>query len=268
MANYHGKLYDSLIANCSGGGSGFGCGYYQTGSDAVIAGTSITNCYGYHSTLTGVAAYLEGGLMDRCTIVSNRIGGSSSSGSQDALYVTDTTVRNTLVAQNRQAHKNCARAGVQAAAGAILENCTLVANQAYKALAADVAGGLYFAFSKAVTVRNNIVYGNTCDQGATAAEYAGYSADYVTAANNCVPTRFPSIAFGSACVEADADQPLFVALADGDYRLLRNSVCRDKGVYQEWMTGATDLAGHKRKVGTVDIGCYECGSFATVIMLQ
>ena len=261
-------ILDSCIANCSGGGSGFGCGYYQTGSDAVIACTSITNCYGYHSTLSGVGAYLEGGLMDRCTIVSNRIGGSSSSGSQDALYATDTTVRNTLVAQNRQDHKNCARAGVQAAANAILENCTIVSNQAYKALAVDVAGGLYFASAKVVTARNNIVYGNTCDQGATAAEYAGYRADYVTAANNCVPTRSPSIAFGSACVEADAGQPLFVAFADGDYRLARNSVCRDKGVDQEWMTGATDLAGHKRKVGTVDIGCYECGSFATVIMLR
>lgn len=113
VANYHGKLYDSLIANCSGGGSGFGGGYYQTGSDAVIAGTSITNCYGSHSSLTGVGAYLEGGLMDRCTIVSNRLSGASTTGCQDALYVTGATVRNTLVAHNRQTNKNCARAGMR-----------------------------------------------------------------------------------------------------------------------------------------------------------
>ena len=44
----------------------------------------------------------------------------------------------------------------------------------------------------------------------------------------------------------------------GDYRLLPSSPCIDKGINQDWMLDATDLAGNPRILnGTVDMGAYE-----------
>lgn len=44
----------------------------------------------------------------------------------------------------------------------------------------------------------------------------------------------------------------------GDFTLLPNSLCRNAGMLEEWMEGATDLAGGPRVSGRgVDMGCYE-----------
>ena len=44
----------------------------------------------------------------------------------------------------------------------------------------------------------------------------------------------------------------------GDFTLLPNSPCRNAGMLEEWMEGATDLAGGPRVSGRgVDMGCYE-----------
>ena len=49
--------------------------------------------------------------------------------------------------------------------------------------------------------------------------------------------------------------------ANPDYRLRSDSVCINAGLNQDWMIGATDLAGHPRiafiRGENVDIGAYE-----------
>ena len=53
-------------------------------------------------------------------------------------------------------------------------------------------------------------------------------------------------------------EPQFVNAAAGDYRLLPSSPCIDRGINQDWMVDATDLAGNPRILnGTVDMGAYE-----------
>ncbi len=59
----------------------------------------------------------------------------------------------------------------------------------------------------------------------------------------------------NGCVNAN---PLFADVANGDFSLQPSSPCRNVGVLEDWMTGATDLAGSKRVSGrSVDMGCYE-----------
>lgn len=55
-----------------------------------------------------------------------------------------------------------------------------------------------------------------------------------------------------------ANDPLFVSRANGDFHLLSNSPCINKGTNMDWMIGATDLDGNSRvQGGIVDMGAYE-----------
>jgi hypothetical protein len=59
----------------------------------------------------------------------------------------------------------------------------------------------------------------------------------------------------NGCVNAD---PLFTDADHGDFTLLPSSPCRNTGLLEAWMEGATDLAGSPRVSGKgVDMGCYE-----------
>jgi hypothetical protein len=113
-----------------------------------------------------------------------------------------------------------------------LKNCTLSGNTA----------GSYGGGVQEATLYNCIVYYNNCGTGP----------DYY------------SCTFGYSCTTSDPGgsgnitvAPQFANAAGGDYRLLSNSPCIDKGANAQ-AAGATDLDGNARIVnGTVDMGAYE-----------
>lgn len=75
---------------------------------------------------------------------------------------------------------------------------------------------------------------------------------------------------GQQDVHSIALDPLFMAPAQGDYRLLADSPCVDAGVGSYWMTGARDARGAMRVAGAnVDIGAFEVNvRFALRMLLQ
>ena len=69
--------------------------------------------------------------------------------------------------------------------------------------------------------------------------------------------RAGSIDLGSNCV--DGEKVGFKGADAGDFRIDAFSSCRNKGLFLDWMDGATDLDGNPRIFGKApDIGCYEC----------
>lgn len=268
--NRSGLVVDSIIRDTEGGGKE-GCGYHQAGTNPQILNTTITGCQGYHNSSCGAGGYLEAGLMDRCQVTNNLCSGSSTGkGVYGTLCVNAATIRNTVIAENKANNKANMFCGVRLGSGAVMDNCTVVSNAAQAASADGVAGGVAFVASAAVTIRNTVIFGNTCNNYAkdpTPCDYINYSAS-VTAANNAVAKLEPSIAFGDSCLEVTNAPALFRNAAAGDYRLTSRSELRDKGTKIEWMEGAHDLAGNTRLFGLPDIGCYEYASFTTFLMVK
>ena len=126
-------------------------------------------------------------------------------------------------------------AGVVCSAGGWVESCTVSGNSAPQGGGVLCAGG--------GTVRNTILYFN---QGGNWSDVlTGMSYLYCCT----TPTR------GTACVTAD---PAFAWRLTRDCRLRNTSPCIGKGTFQSWMTGATDVFGKPRIIGTdVDIGAHE-----------
>ena len=127
----------------------------------------------------------------------------------------------------------------------LVVNCTIVDNTA------SVSGGGVFSriAPTLVTLHNSIVFGNspgqvvTVNGGVTIAEY------------NDIESGHP----GTGNINAD---PLFVDLANGDYRLLRGSPCIDAGDNTCVPAGiTTDLDANPRfadDLATTDTGNGEC----------
>ncbi len=129
-------------------------------------------------------------------------------------------------------------------AGASIENCTIVSN-----FASGI--GAVTANSNNYQVVNTISYFNV-----GAAMYPG-SNGVLNVSNSCV-TSTNYVTSGAGNI---TNNPLFMNVAGGNYRLIKTSPCVNAGVNQAWMMGALDLDGALRispKVGgTVDIGAYE-----------
>ena len=63
--------------------------------------------------------------------------------------------------------------------------------------------------------------------------------------------------------------PAFKDRAAFNYTVRADSKTVDAGLNQDWMSGATDLAGNPRiKRATVDIGCYECVAAGLSILVR
>ena len=225
-------------------------GYYtgeQSGGGVLCESASavISNC-----VLTGNSAVVAGGgvafgTLSDCALIKNeaRDGGGAFSAMLDRCIVRNNTAQtgggiyectlnNCLVVSNTGPYL----AG--GAYGGTLNNCTVVGNTGIGAF------GYYWGHSGTLcTLSNTIVYYNTPEN---LNGFAGlYSMNY-----SCSTPAW----YGSGNI---TNEPMFVNLAAGDFRLQPNSPCVDTGI-NNYVMGATDFDGAPRIRGSaVDMGAYE-----------
>ncbi len=254
---------DAVISNCvvvSNQCWAFGGGVYQgTVVDTVLAANRAANGWGggaYAAVLRGcqVAAnwsYAGGGVyestLDDCTVSGNwSIDGG---GAHDSL-LRRCVVRGNTADNGGGGGKDCAfynclladNAGPFGGGGAwasVLYNCTVAGNAATSTVGiGGYGGGVYEGQAS-----NSVVYYNRA-----------FVSDNWDAANLafCCTQPLPA---GSGHV---TNSPGFVSRAGGNYRLLSNSPCINRGTNQAWMAGQADLDRTARIVaGIVDLGAYE-----------
>jgi len=218
--SYFSIVRDSYIAYNTGASYGGGIQCAGGGSGGAI----VTNCVIMHnSAWVGGGVYLGyRGLLVDCTIVSN----------SHAVFVQQGSARNCLFADNDS--------GIWVQSGAtksLWENCTVVNN-----------GGNGMRFSVPAIVDNCIVYGS----GGANWSYDGTGSGTVWTNSCTTPTLTGPNDTGNI-----TSDPLFANTATGNYRLRYRSPCVNTGMDRAWMTGAVDLDGEPRLVGTVDMGAYE-----------
>ena len=129
-----------------------------------------------------------------------------------------------------------------------LVNCTIVSN------VASGYAGIWGSSGYAYTSINCIVYYNTTPSG-TPSDWHTLDPN-VEFLNNCTSTAIT----GNRCSGNITDEPLFLDLSAGDYRLADTSPCINQGFNQAWMKTDIDFDGRPRLdrfSGLVDMGCYE-----------
>ena len=131
-----------------------------------------------------------------------------------------------------------------------LRSCLVVHNEA------AVGGGVHSSFAENCTICDN----DAVEAGGT---YGGSAINTIVFYND--PDNWGSGMFTNCCTLPLADgtnnlilEPAFRDRPNGDYELHLRSPCRDKGMWQDWMHSALDLAGRQRVTQVVDIGAYEC----------
>jgi len=159
-------------------------------------------------------------------------------------------IRNCLFAFNRSC-PNTKNSGLGGGlfinSGTWVENCTVISNQTRNPDINQSGDGIY---QNGGSITNTIVYfnenilSNTVNNIRIAnAAAIGYS---------CAPNLTHGV---NGNITND---PLFEALLNGDGVLKVASPCRNAGLIQSWMVGATDLAGRPRILnGAPDIGALE-----------
>jgi hypothetical protein len=250
--NNNGRVTHCRISDSQG--SHWGCkgaGIYQKGADAVTAFSEIfDNASSGHSVL-GAGVYLAGGEMLNCAITNNRNNSATSDqgGCGGGLYISSGRAVNCLIAGNVVGW-NTSRAsgggGVYLTGGSLV-NCTVADNRA------RLPGGGGLRFAGTATLTNCIVARNTSPETDTE-EWRGPQSTYAKAAYS----RLTPLTNGTftACTEAD---PAFEDADRGDWRLMRDSPCRDTGVLLAWLADQADLLGsprvdHRKRI---DMGAFE-----------
>ncbi len=222
--------------NRGGGGLILGNG---VGADVVVRWCTIANNFAYQ---TGGGIYVNDGLVENCTIVSNssdqRSSNETRGGSGVFFYRTATNshLRNCLIACNSNYSSQSA---VFFESAGFIENCTIVSNVKY---------GLRFSGYNGCTATlvNAIVYANGLG------EIISGSTNYMIASNCLCSVDLP----GTDNLIA---APVF---ADDAFRLTSDSPGINAGLNLPWMykQDASDLDG-RRRVDVMhkraDIGCYE-----------
>ena len=232
LAESGGGAYYGVLSNCtlvgnsagnSGGGAYAGTLYNCTLSyNSSSFGGGANGGTLYNCTLVSNSAYFGGGASDNvlsnCTLVGNSADGGGGS-YQSVLY-------------NSLFFGNIATNMGGGANGGALYNCTLVSNLAY------FGGGVCEA-----SLFNCIVYFN-----AAAPPFGNW---YGCGVTNCCTTPSHS---GEGNI---TDDPQFMNVGAGNYRLMAGSPCIDKGTNM-FAQGTNDLDNHSRIIhGLVDMGAYE-----------
>jgi hypothetical protein len=256
-----GGIYGGTANNCSliGNGATSGGGAYGT----VLNSCWLTNNHG-GSGASGGGAY--GGTLNNCVLTGNTArtgGGTYQSSLNNCSLIGNTATGIFSVTQGGGAYggtlNNCLLIGNSAYYGggasmAFLTNCTVVSNSAAFGGGVNMApipagGGI--AFPPA----NTIVYFNQASSNSPNC----YAPSGGAIQRNCCTT--PDFAGASDLTNA----PIFVAPANGDFRLMPNSPCINAG-RNFYITNKTDLDGNPRITGgTVDIGVYEFQNPSSVI---
>ena len=205
----------------------------QGGGGALVAGGVISNC-----VVTACVASHFGGGLDlfggdawNCVVCGNTAyegGGLKVEGDQAC---------NCLVYNNQASDSG---GGVYFYQRGALQNCTVANN-----VATNQGGGVYR--HQGGTNLNSIIVSNRAAGAAN-----NYTTDGGGVFASCCTTPLPS---GNGNFTYD---PQFVNVLTLNYRLDPTSPCIDAGTSQSWMSGAVDLDGYPRVLGSfVDLGAYE-----------
>ena len=223
-----------------------------TVSNCVVRGCVKDNWH-FGGGGIGIVKEATNGLVTHCVISNCEAAGSCNSayyGGGGAIVIHAGTVRNCLFTGNVRATAaaaadNSCFYGTVRITGGTLENCTVAGNSAGSCAGVWAQGG---------TVKDCVIFGNrtTVDTAANLPVWAGTAACFVNCASefeineNCNATDDP-----------------FTAILTGDYTLAAGSTLIDAGTAEDWMDGATDLAGNDRIRGEKpDLGCYEADPYA------
>jgi len=228
-SSYFTVVRDCLIAYNTGANYG--------GGIIVAYLSTVSNCMIRNNSDGHGAGVLmsDGGVMQNCTIINN----------SNAAFVQGGTARNCLFADND------AGLNVFSSAIARFENCTVAGNQ-----------GVGMSFRVPAVMDNCIVSGN--NSGGDNWSYSEIGTNTVWT-NSCTTPMLS----GPNDTGNITDLPLFKNTSAGNYHLTRASLCVNAGVDRSWMTGAVDLDGEPRLVGTVDMGAYELPPpLGTCIIIQ
>ena len=239
-------------------------------------GGTVTNCVLTHGRTTvhndysAGGALLQAGLLTHCEIVDctsvHKDGGSQCR----VLKLNGGRASNCLLRDN-VADYNGSIAYV--ASGAVLENCTLVSNVvSVGSKAVDTASGS--------TVRNCAIFvrdreGDYAMCGGTDAYNNFWPRRYV----NCVTKE--AIAeyttsnggkgwyYGVNCVTNVVETDCFIDFASQNYRVAKDGALYNAGTNGVGVLPAVDLAGKPRiHMEIIDVGCYECCTDGTFILIR
>ena len=230
---------------------------YKGGNGASVLflglGGTISNCV-FTGNVTrewasqGGAIYMGSAdaLVTHCVFTGNRSSNTDGNNGGNAIGMSGGTVRNCLFVGNGDRTMSPGQCGTVYMTGGTVESCTFANNADGKCAGVSVN-------SANATVRNCIFYGADCPNASSElvkiVNYTGNAGRFF----NCLAP----VSVGTNCVVTD--DPKFKNAAGGNCRLKADSPAIDKGVWCNWMDGATDLRGNPRKVlENPDIGCYEC----------
>ena len=250
----------TFIVGSQVAGTGYAVRCVGMGNNAVLSGFTLTNGEagsGNYPDGGGVASIDGPGTVTNCVLIGNSATNNAGGGAYRVTLINCQIIGNyasdgggtcacTLV--NCTLVSNTATSGGGVYGGVfgtcLLTNCTIVRN------AASSSGGGVNGGGKGV-MNNCVIYCNTAPSGSN---YTGINMNY------CCTTPLPTSGMGNF-----TNAPLFLNPTNGDFHLQSNSPCINSG-NNAYVTTTTDLDGNPRIVGgTVDMGCYEYQTPASII---
>lgn len=247
-------LVDDCIIRRNQGTHGGGVRIVGTIQNSIIEENSTTNNAG------GGVHLFNGGCMYNC-IIRNNTAGTVSNADMGGVRMSGSpsgTLANCLIVGNH-ATKRIGGLSLESNTHTVFGNTIVNNSQAsstnpdWCGVRLNVGGPLQFC--------NNIVWGNKANNEVQASQIL-VSASYAAQANNFVNNAL--VWNGKLADGADFNVPSTIFLtadpfkdaANGDFTPTLASGLIDTG-HGGYFHGTTDLAGNKRKQGTMDRGCYE-----------
>ena len=232
----------------TGGYDYYGLGLYINTAGGTARRCRFTNNSGRRLRAHGQGVYMLAGSLYGCLIDHNV---TTSDGGGGGLYMNgkNAYVENCLIVGNVAGSYQ--GGGVWLQSGTMV-NCTIAGNTCQS----GQGGGVWVNTDKNNPSRmyNCIIWGNSSpgDANAHAPDVKiNGDADAANYLFNCITKS-------GAGTEGLAVDPEFTDAANGDYTLRPNSPAVDAGSDATFAClGTVDFAGKPRRVGTIDIGCYE-----------